>query len=142
TPTIGNHVSLELQASLVGCIHVKTSRRTKALTDEEAIARWLITQVAQGNAVLFLGAGASLASQTTDGQMAPDARRLARSISDEFIHEYYDWPLATSAAYAEAMVGRTQVEVFVRDLFRNLVPSNGLRVLTQMPWKSIYTTNF
>jgi len=63
-------------------------------------------------------------------------------MSDEFIHEYYDWPLATSAAYAEAMVGRTQVEVFVRDLFRNLVPSNGLRVLTQMPWKSIYTTNF
>ena len=101
-----------------------------------------MSQVASRNAVLFVGAGASYASLDANGRNAPRANELAAEIAATFLGEYDNWPLATTTSYAEALVGRNEVERFIRVRLEGLIPSDGLKTMTRLPWRCIYTTNF
>lgn len=108
----------------------------------EPALRWLVSQAAHGHCVLFLGAGASLSSKTPTGEPAPGGAELARRISEHFLGEYDGWPLATAADYCIGVAGRTDVELFIRQQLADLIPSDTMRALPEVPWRTIYTTNF
>ncbi|MDP2675313.1 MAG: SIR2 family protein [Dehalococcoidia bacterium] len=92
--------------------------------------------------MLFLGAGASRASLDANGNGAPTGVELAAEIADAFLGEYDGWPLAMTTSFAEAVVGRSEVEGFIRRRLDGLAPSKGLVAMTRLPWRCIYTTNF
>jgi tetratricopeptide (TPR) repeat protein len=108
----------------------------------DAFRRWLVTQVASGKCVLFLGSGVARASCDRGGRSGPLGSELAEEIGTHFLGRYEGWSLPQTSAYAIALAGRPDVEQFVRQRLQGLIPSPGLRTIPRLPWKSVYTTNF
>jgi tetratricopeptide (TPR) repeat protein len=108
----------------------------------DAATRWLVSEIASGNCILFVGAGLAATCRDESGRTGPSGTQLAREMAEHFLGNYQDWPLALTAAYAEALASRPEVEQFVRDRLKGLMPSEALLKLSEIPWKAIYTTNY
>ena len=103
----------------------------------------LLNQVRDGRVVLFLGAGASRDSITTDGRNCPTTTELGHLLSDEFLGGYLrDGQLSQIAEYAisESDLGRLQT--FVRRIFLPFLPTEGHKLLPKFVWRGLATTNY
>lgn len=84
----------------------------------------LINQVRQGRAVLFLGAGASSGSRSTEGNDPPLGNELRDRIAKRFLSgKFSSETLAWVAELASSASNLFDVQDFIADQFRDLKPA-------------------
>lgn len=98
----------------------------------------LINRIKQGKCILFLGAGATKQSGGLLGN------ELAKAIYDQIgdIGVKFNEKLSV---YTELLVKkgyRDDIERIVRNRLKELKPSKDFSMLSDIPWKAIYTTNY
>lgn len=96
----------------------------------------LVSRLRPQNAVLLLGAGASVPSG------APTGASLARMLSSRMGRQPGDLTLAEICSIFESGRGRRELVDEVRRLLDPIVPTGGLTLLPTVPWHRIFTTNF
>jgi hypothetical protein len=78
----------------------------------------LVSQVRDGNAIIFLGAGASRGAQTETGTTCPTTQVLTTQLSAKFLRGKFDsYPLNQVAEYAISESDLVTVQTFIRSLF-------------------------
>ena len=101
----------------------------------------LSSEIRRGNAVLVLGAGASLSSIGGDGNNLPTGNQLAKDLLDLADLEYSNEPLRIAYAAAREVVGSVGIDRYLRDRFTNCKPDVALETLALYTWPRIYTLN-
>ena len=102
-----------------------------------------ITQVREGNAVLFLGAGASRGTTAPNGKQCPVTQSLVNAISDKFLGgKYKSSPLNQVSELAISEANLFDVQSFIRDQFTDLQPSPAHMKLPLFHWYGLATTNY
>lgn len=96
----------------------------------------LAKQLVPKKSVLLFGAGSSIPSG------APRVSKLLDELSSKFGVALSDYSLSEMASFCEARADRSQVVEVVRQLFKGLKPTGGLKNLPLYEWKSIFTTNY
>lgn len=101
----------------------------------------LIQQIKAGNVVLFLGAGASYGAKNIKGQSIPSANDLAQLLSEKFLggikgdlSYIADLSISESSLY--------DVQLFIREIFKEFKPTPHHLKLPEFNWKAIFTTNY
>jgi len=108
-----------------------------------AIPDHLINQVRDGNAVLFLGAGASRNAKTSAGLTCPTTQVLTTSLSKQFLGGKFDNnPLNQVAEYAINESALVAVQSYVGELFADLMPLPAHLKLPLFDWYGLGTTNY
>lgn len=107
------------------------------------IPQELINQLEEGNAVLFLGAGASRDALHPTNEVIPDAKKLTEKISHRFLDDSYATePLISIAELAISESDLFSVQSFIYDLISPYKASTFHKIIPTFRWKSIYTTNY
>ena len=103
----------------------------------------LLRQIRDGEAILFLGAGASRgARHRTNGQV-PTTRDLRDALADRFLGgDLKGRPLAEVAEYAKNESSLDEVQRLVHDLFEPLMPAPFHQLIPSFRWHAIVTTNY
>lgn len=100
----------------------------------------LKSAIANGELVLFLGAGASRGCKTSTGIDVPDGDGLAKELAIKANLPYEDEPLDDVYSAARRAL-ESRLDPVLEALFRNTQPSQEYRVLAQYAWRRIYTLN-
>lgn len=96
-----------------------------------------------GQGVLFVGAGIGYSCARPDGAPMPDARQLAGELASEFaIDAASDPDLPKVAQVVELRKGRAALNSFLSERLAGFEPNDSLKWLLNLPWKSIFTTNY
>ena len=104
--------------------------------------RVLLRAVTHGNAVLFLGAGASATSLSKAGEKILQGRQLAKKLAEMGGHEYHDETLpSVISAVVGNKISRLQFDQLLRDEFTRCEPSAELKGLMTFSWARLYTWN-
>lgn len=104
---------------------------------------YLLSDIKEGNAVLMLGAGASMEAVAKDGSRAPSGKQLAERISNKFLGgKYRDYPLSQICEYAISESDLFAFQDYIRSIFEPLIPSQSHRLLSEFSWRGLVTTNF
>jgi len=99
--------------------------------------------VSEGRVVLFLGAGASIGAESSDGSSPPTGPQLAKMLSDKFLGgEDSELPLSVVSEYSISETDLVTVQEFVRDIFANFTPADFHRLIPTFKWAGIATTNY
>ncbi len=107
------------------------------------IPDYLVSQVREGKAVLFLGAGASREATTASGIPGPTGRQLGDLIAKRFLGgKYSDHPLNQIAEYAVSESDLASVQEFIRGVVDPLQPTEAHFKMTEFIWHGIATTNY
>ena len=99
----------------------------------------LVSRIKEGNVVLFLGAGASIAAG------GPSTNELATYLkerfpkSDQTLSEFFE---VCQDVLDTLPYDRAQLEEAVRAKLSNLQASEAHKAITEHPWAAIFTTNF
>lgn len=102
-----------------------------------------IDRLIRGEAILFLGAGASREARGPGGLRGLSGNELRDAISDKFLGgTKKDKQLAYVAELAKSEVGILEMQRFVCSLFRNLEPTSAHSLIPKFRWKAIFTTNY
>ena len=102
----------------------------------------LVRAVKRGEAVLFLGAGASATSLSKAGEKVMQGWQLAARLAEMGGLEYRDEPLpSVVTAVVGARISRAQFESVLRQEFRHCEPSAELKGLMTFTWSRLYTWN-
>lgn len=102
----------------------------------------LVRAVRRGEAVLFLGAGASATSVSKAGEPVMQGGQLAAKLAELGGLEYNDEPLPTViTAVVGTRISRDQFESVLREEFRQCEPSAELKGLMAFTWARLYTWN-
>lgn len=110
------------------------------MTEEDK--RMLLRAVTLGEAVLFLGAGASATSLSQSGEKVMQGRQLARKLAEMGGLDYHDEPLASvMSAVIGDRISRVQFEQLLREEFTRCEPSDELKGLMSFSWARVYTWN-
>jgi SIR2-like domain len=107
---------------------------TELLKDETFVA--LARRILSGRCSLFLGAGASLSSG------GPTTQELADLIASEVLMAQGQFSLSQVVEYADGTTGRPAVNRAIRSRLDKLQPSDALRSIGRVRWKSIFSVNF
>ena len=103
----------------------------------------LLNAVKSGQAVLVLGAGASMGACSPYGQMAPSSSELAREIAERFLDDqHYFNPLSSVVELAVSESDLLTVQEFIRLRFQDINPAPFHLLLPTFKWAGIATTNF
>jgi cold shock CspA family protein len=103
----------------------------------------LSSQIRDGKAVLFLGAGASRDALLPNGQKAPIAGELATLLSNAFLGgEYRGYPLNQIAEYAISERDLGTVQGYIREIFLPLAPTAAHKLMCAFNWYGLATTNY
>ena len=103
----------------------------------------LLNAVQSGEAVLVLGAGASLGALSPDGKKAPSSAELGSAIAERFLgNQYSDLPLSTVAELAISESNLYTVQEFIREFFQDIGPAPFHMLLPTFKWAGLATTNF
>jgi len=103
----------------------------------------LLRQVKNGQAVLYLGAGASAGAIGPDDSHPPNASKLAILLSDEFLGgAYRDSPLHVVAELAISERDLLTVQEYIRSIFQVFWPAPFHLLMPTFAWTGIATTNF
>jgi len=103
----------------------------------------LITQIREGNAVVFLGAGASRGTKSSSGKHCPSTYDLVEKLSDRFLGgKYKSSPLNQVGELAISETTLLDVQGFIRDLLTDLEPSAAHSKLPKFDWYGLGTTNY
>ncbi len=103
----------------------------------------LISQIAEGKAVLFLGAGASVGTTDSQGRPAPDTKELTRKLSDKFLGGSHQ--AAALNVVAELAISENDlftVQEFIRTQFEDVRPASFHELMATFRWTGVATTNF
>lgn len=104
---------------------------------------WLVEQVRNGNAILFLGAGAVRSAVGVKGEKAVTGPQLRDALADKFLAgRHKDKTLTRVADYAKNESSLPDVQGYIRDLFSPLQPPSHLQLIPQFRWFAIVTTNY
>lgn len=99
--------------------------------------------VETGNAILLLGAGASLAATNSKGESPPKTWELASLLAHKFVSpDYADASLMQVADIAINETSLFQVQDYLRELFLPFQPSESHKLLPSFRWRAIVTTNY
>lgn len=103
---------------------------------------YLAQRMAQGQVILFLGAGASIGSRNSLGQDPPLGFRLTEILGQAcgIIHSPSD-SLAFAMGTAINKLGQEGVWRLLRTHYLKCTPSPALKLLARYYWPRIYTTN-
>lgn len=97
----------------------------------------------RGEAVLFLGAGASFGATRADGQVMPLGNALRDMVCDRFLAgTCKDRSLDEVATLAETTVGRPELDQFVANAVRGFEPTPAHLLLPKFRWKAVFGTNY
>lgn len=108
-----------------------------------SIPEYLVSQIREGNAVLFLGAGASRNAKKLSGQTCPTTQALTESLSKHFLGGKFDRnPLNQVAEYAINESDLITVQSYLSDLFADLQPTEPHLKLPRFDWYGLGTTNY
>ena len=102
-----------------------------------------IDEVKRGNAVLFLGAEASMGATTAGGNTMPAAHELGVLLSSRFLggqHSEKDLSIIAGLAISEAAL--ISVQLLLKELFEPFQPASFHHKIASFKWRSIYTTNY
>lgn len=103
----------------------------------------LVTQIREGRAVIFLGAGASRGTQASTGKRCPTTSDLIEKLSDRFLGgNYKTSPLNQVGELAISETNLMEVQSFIRDLLVDLEPSAAHMKLPKFDWHGLGTTNY
>ena len=111
-------------------------------TDDE-LPPSLVRQLRQGQAVLFLGAGASYGATLPDGSHPPNGDQLRDRIMAEFLPgSPTNYTLSWAAELAISAADIVTVQEFIADQFRGMEPAPYHRLIPTFRWRGIATTNY
>ena len=103
----------------------------------------LLRSIELGEAVLVLGAGASMGALSPSGKAAPTSLELARAIAKRFLGDQFsDRPLSSVAELAISESDLFTVQEFIRSQFQDLAPTPFHKLLPTFKWAGLATTNF
>ncbi|SHH08209.1 SIR2 family NAD-dependent protein deacylase [Pollutimonas bauzanensis] len=101
------------------------------------------TAIESGNAILFLGAGASFDALVEGKETRIYATTLRDMLADKFLGgAHKNKNLLTVADYARNEASLAKVQSFVRDTFLPLSPAPFHLKIPKFRWKAIVTTNY
>jgi hypothetical protein len=110
---------------------------------EDFLSDWLIEKIQNGEAILFLGAGATIGATSTKSRKAVNGNELRDLISDKFLGgKKKDWPLSRVADYAKNQSSLMEVQSFIKELFEPLLPAEFHELIPSFRWHAIITTNY
>lgn len=95
-----------------------------------------------GNAVLFLGSGASAGAKPIAGDKFLTGRELALHLSGLVSVVPPSEDLNFASQRYRKRIGDTQLVTLLQELFTAREVTDSHRKLSEIPWKSIYTTNY
>jgi cold shock CspA family protein len=103
----------------------------------------LLENIQRGEAILFLGAGASRGAIGKKGEKAPTGDELRDRLCDRFLGgQLKNKPLSQVAEFAKNEAGLAKVQEEIKDLFVPLHPADFHLLIPQFRWHAIVTTNF
>lgn len=109
----------------------------------ELLTPWLLETVQRGEAVLFLGAGASIGARGRKGEEAPSGDKLRDLLCDRFLGGALKTKsLAQVAELAKNEAGFDNVQHLVKELFLPIQPAGFHLLIPTFRWHGIVTTNF
>lgn len=107
------------------------------------IPDFLIQQIRERKAVIFLGAGASRDTLGKGGKKCPTTGELIEKLSTRFLGgKYKTSSLSQVAELAISETNLMEVQTFVSDLFEGLQPSPAHLKLPRFDWYGLATTNY
>ena len=110
---------------------------------DDFLSDWLIEKIQNGEAILFLGAGATIGAASTKGEKAVNGDELRDLISAKFLGgKKKDWPLSRVADYAKSQSSLMEVQSFIKELFEPLLPADFHELIPLFRWHAIFTTNY
>jgi tetratricopeptide (TPR) repeat protein len=99
--------------------------------------------VLRGEAILFLGAGASIGAAHPNGGKIPKGNQLRDALSEKFLGgKMKERPLATVSQFSENESSRTAVQQYIRETFLPFDPAPFHLKIPSFRWHSIATTNY
>jgi hypothetical protein len=99
--------------------------------------------IAEGKAVLFLGAGATIGAQHPKGLTVPKGDGLRDELCDKFLNgALKDRTLANVADIIVNEYSLGDLQTFVRNRFKDFEPADFHQLIPTFPWQSIMTTNY
>jgi len=103
----------------------------------------LIDAVREGDAMLFLGAGASRGAVHPKGINPPNGNQLRDLLCDKFLSgRLKDRTLASVAQYCVTEVGLNALQTYIREVFIDFSPAPFHKLIPEFNWHSIATTNY
>ena len=107
------------------------------------VPSYLETQIREGKAVLFLGAGASRDALDDKGRKAPSGVDLRDMLADKFLGgKHKDLPLDQVGEYAISESDLVTVQEYLRSVFEGLRPTAAHRMVSSFRWAGLATTNY
>ena len=104
---------------------------------------WLLDQIRDGNAILFLGAGATYGAIGPNGEKPLNGDELRDKVSDEFLGgSLKDRGLSEVSEYAKNESSLHDVHKFIYKLFEPLSPAPYHTIIPSFRWQAIVTTNY
>ena len=103
----------------------------------------LVADIRAGNAVLFLGAGASIGAESVDGRRPLSGLELRDALVQRFLGGKFandDLVWVSELAIAETNLGT--VQNYVAELFADLNPAEFHKLLPTFKWRGFATTNY
>ncbi|MBN2314479.1 MAG: SIR2 family protein [Sedimentisphaerales bacterium] len=108
-------------------------------TETENSLREIISQIAKGKVVLFLGAGASHSAG------GPSGKKLTQMIKSKFPkidQDQNDFIEVCQDVVDTPPYDKNNLDEFVREKLLSLQPSSSHKAMTRYNWAAIFTTNF
>jgi len=103
--------------------------------------RYLTRQISFGQAVLVLGAGASITSKNRFGGAIKSGSALARTLCEEAGFPFAGEPLPTVFEAIRGRLSDPQIQQILRREYCDTTPSPELAKLFTVPWRRLYTFN-
>ncbi|MCK9202457.1 MAG: SIR2 family protein [Gallionella sp.] len=113
------------------------------MSDPEILTSHLVETIQRGEAILFLGAGASIGAKNEKGEAPPSGYKLRDMISDRFLGgQLKSKSLAQVAEYAKNEASLPEVQQFIKDIFVHFQPADFHLLIPLFRWYAIIGTNF
>jgi len=107
------------------------------------IPKILVDNIRDGQAVLFLGAGAAKGAIHPENKQPPGVKKLAEIICDRFLgKEYRERTLSQVAELAMSETDLFTVQEFIGSIFREFRPAEFHKLIPKFVWTAIATTNY
>jgi SIR2-like domain len=103
----------------------------------------LLETIKKGDAILFLGAGASRGAVGARGEKPPTGEELRNLLCDRFLGgALKSKPLAQVAELCKNEAGLIKLQEYIKQIFYPLYPAEFHKLVASFRWFSIVTTNY
>lgn len=107
------------------------------------ISETFLNSIKSGNAVLFLGAGASFGAKYQVGNAYISGDKLKLKLCEKYLGgELKSHSLVKVAECAKHEVGIFSVQEFIKEIFEPAKPAEFHKLISCFRWKAIFTTNY